>query len=336
MGHHVEEEGRDMRKREMLRLCAAMIACAELVSFEAWAQSYPVKPIRMVVGYSPGGGTDATARVVAQKLSETLGQSVLVENRPGASGSIAIERVASSPADGYTLLMLTSNETVLPAMRTKLSFDLKRDFSPVSLVTIGPMLLVVHPSVPARNVKELIVLARAQPGKLNFGSSGFGGTPHLAGELFGSMAKVSLMHVAYKGGADAVIAAASGQVDMSFASITSALPVLGIGKLRALAVTSAKRMSTVPSIPTLHESGISGYDYSAWYGVAAPADTSKAIIARLNAEIGRVVNTVQMKELLNRQGLEPQTNRVEQFTAFIHSEIERSARLIKLTGAKAE
>jgi tripartite-type tricarboxylate transporter receptor subunit TctC len=325
-----------MPKRGMFRLCVAMVACAVLVVFDAPAQGYPVKPIRLVVGYSPGGGTDATARVVAQKLSETLGQSVLVENRPGASGSIAVERVAASPADGYTLLMLTSNETVLPAMRTKLSFDLKRDFSPVSLVTIGPMLLVVHPSVPAHNVKQLIALARTQPGKLSFGSSGFGGTPHLSGELFGSMAKVKLMHIAYKGGADAVIAAASGQVDMSFASITSALPLLGVGKLRALAVTSGKRMSTVPSIPTLHESDVTGYDYSAWYGVAAPAGMPKAITARLNAEIGRVVNTAEMKESLNKQGLEPQTNTAEQFTTFIHSEIERSARLIKLTGAKAE
>lgn len=325
-----------MPKSVKCRLCAAIAACAGLVVCDALAQGYPVKPIRMVVGYSPGGGTDATARVVAQKLSETLGQSVLVENRPGASGSIAVERVASSPADGYTLLMLTSNETVLPAMRAKLPFDLRRDFAPVSLVTIGPMLLVVHPSVPARSVKDLIALARAQPGKLSFGSSGFGGTPHLAGELFSSMAKVKLMHIAYKGGADAVIAAASGQVDMSFASITSGLPLLGVGKLRALAVTSGKRMSTVPSIPTLHESDVTGYDYSAWYGVAAPAGISKAITTRLNSEIGRVVNTAEMKESLNKQGLEPQTNTAEQFTAFIDSEIERSARLIRLTGAKGE
>lgn len=325
-----------MPKFGMLRLCAVIAACAGLVVCDALAQGYPVKPIRMVVGYSPGGGTDATARVVAQKLSETLGQSVLVENRPGASGSIAVERVASSPADGYTLLMLTSNETVLPAMRAKLPFDLRRDFAPVSLVTIGPMLLVVHPSVPARSVKDLIALARAQPGKLSFGSSGFGGTPHLAGELFSSMAKVKLMHIAYKGGADAVIAAASGQVDMSFASITSGLPLLGVGKLRALAVTSGKRMSTVPSIPTLHESDVTGYDYSAWYGVAAPAGMPKTIITRLNSEIGRVVNTAEMKESLNKQGLEPQTNTAEQFAAFIDSEIERSAGLIRLTGAKGE
>lgn len=317
-------------------LLAAIAGCVQLSVFEASAQTYPLKPIRLVVGYSPGGGTDATARVLAQKLSENLGQAVLVENRPGASGSIAIERVVASPPDGYSLLMLTSNETVLPALRTKLSFDLERDFAPVSLVTIGPMILVVHPSVPARNVRELVALARARPGKLSFGSSGIGGTPHLAGELFSSMAQATIMHVAYKGGSDAVIAAASGQVDMSFASITAALPIVGVGKLRALAVTSAKRMSTVPAIPTLHESGVHGYDYSAWYGVAAPAGTAQAIVSRLNAEIGKVLKTGEMRESLNKQGLEPQADTVEQFTAFIRSEIARSAKLISTTGAKAE
>ncbi len=314
----------------------AAVAVMHCFATDASGQTYPTKPIRLVVGYSPGGGTDATARVVAQKLSENLGQTVLVENRPGASGSIAIERVAAAPPDGYTLLMLTSNETVLPALRTKLPFDLERDFAPVCLVTIGPMILVVHPSVPARNVRELVALARAQPGKLSFGSSGMGGTPHLAGELFSSMANAKLMHVAYKGGSDAVIAAASGQVDMSFASITSALPILGVGKLKGLAVTSAKRMSTVPNIPSLHESGVQGYDYSAWYGVAAPANTPKSVVTRLNTEIGKVLSTSEMKESLNKQGLEPQTDTAEKFSAFIHSEIARSAKLMSMTAAKAE
>jgi tripartite-type tricarboxylate transporter receptor subunit TctC len=322
---------------QVLSLLFAGIATSITIApFDARAQDYPTKPVRVIVGYSPGGGTDTTARVLAQKLTVTLGQTVLVENRPGASGAIAIERVAGSPPDGYTMLMLTSNETVLPAMRDKLPFDLERDFAPVSLVTIGPMILVVHPAVPARNVKELVALARAQPGKLSFGSSGMGGTPHLAGELFGSMAGAKLMHVAYKGGSDAVIAAASGQVDMSFASITSALAVLAVGKLRGLAVTSAKRMSTVADIPTLNESGVPGYDYSAWYGIAAPAGTPRAIVTRLNADIGKVVNTSAMKESLNKQGLEPQTNKADEFAAFIRSEIARSAKLIRSTAAKAQ
>lgn len=317
-------------------LFASIVAFTFMPVACSLAQNYPSKPIRLIVGYSPGGGTDATARTLAQKLTDNLGQMMVVENRPGASGSIAIERVATSPADGYTLLMLTSNETVLPALRSKLSFDLERDFAPVSTVTIGPMLLVVHASVPAGNVRELIALARSQTGRMSFGSSGIGGTPHLAGELFNQLAKVQLMHVAYKGGADAVLAAASGQVDASFASVTSALPMLAIGKLKALAITSAKRMSIVDTIPTLDESGVAGYDYSAWYGVSAPVNTPRDVVLRLSAEISKSVNTKEMKESFNKQGLDPQTSTPEIFAAFIHAEIVRSANLIKLTGAKAE
>jgi tripartite-type tricarboxylate transporter receptor subunit TctC len=315
---------------------AASVAFAALSVCDSSAQGYPAKPIRIVVGYSPGGGTDATARAVGQKLSDNLGQPVVVENRPGASGSLALERVARSPADGYTLLMLTSNETVLPALRTNLPFDLQRDFAPVSVVTVGPMVLVVHPSMPVRNVKELVALARSQAGKLSFASSGIGGTPHLAGELFSLTAKVKLMHVPYKGGADAVIAAASGQVDMSFASVTAGRPFVDGGRLKALAVTSVKRVSSLPSVPTLDESGLKGFDYSAWYGIAAPAGSPQAVIGRLNTEIAKIVATADMKELLNRQGLEPHTNTPEQFAAFIRSEIAQSARLVASAGAKAE
>lgn len=317
-------------------LFTVTVACVNLPVFDSSAQSYPVKPIRMVVGFPPGGGPDVTGRVIAQKLSETLGQSMVVENRPGASGFIAIERVATSPADGYTLLMMSSNDTALPALRTKLPYDLERDLAPVSLVTIGPMLLVIRPSLPAQNVKELIALARAQPGKLKFGSGGAGGTVHLTAELFNSMAKVNIVHVPYKGSADIVVAIASGQIDMSFPSITVAQPLVDVGKLRALAVTSAKRMSSVPSIPTLDESGLPGYDRSAWYGVAAPAGVPKAIIARLNSEIGKAVNTAEMKESFNKQGLEVQTDTPEQYAAFIHSEIVQNAKLVQSAGVKPE
>jgi tripartite-type tricarboxylate transporter receptor subunit TctC len=322
--------------RSVVELTLASVAGASLICSESFAQSYPAKPIRIVVGYSPGGGTDSTARAVGQKLSDRLGQAVIIENRPGASGSIALERVARAPADGYTLLMLTSNETVLPALRTNLPFDLQRDFTPVSLVTIGPMVLVVHPSMPARTVKELVALGRSHSAKLSFGSSGIGGTPHLAGELFGLMAKVRLVHIAYKGGSDAVVAAASGQVDMSFASVTAGRPLVDGGKLKALAVTSAKRVSSMPSVPTLDEGGLAGYDYSAWYGVAAPAGLPQPIVTRLNAEIGNVVATSEMKELLSRQGLEPRTNSAEQFATFVRREISQSAKLVAASGAKAE
>jgi tripartite-type tricarboxylate transporter receptor subunit TctC len=302
----------------------------------ASAQNYPVKPMRLVVGFPPGGGPDVTGRVIAQKLTDSLGQPMIVENRPGAAGYIAIERVASSSADGYTLLMMSSNDTALPSLRKNLQYDLERDLTPVTLVTIGPMVLVVRPSLAANNVKELIALARAQPGKLKFGSGGAGGTVHLTAELFNSMAKLDMMHVPYKGSADIVVAIAAGQIDMSFPSITIAQPLVEVGKLRALAVTSAKRMSTVPSLPTLAESGLPGYDRSAWYGVAAPAGVAKPIIARLNAEIAKAVNTADIRQSFLKQGLMVQTNTPEQYGAFIHSEVVQNAKLVKSAGVQPE
>ncbi len=323
-------------RRKIFRLFAGIVACANLSVSDSLAQAYPVKPIRMVLGFTAGGLSDVLARLVAPKLSEPLGQPVVVENRPGASGAIAAERVATSPADGYTLLLMTAADTVIPALRAKLPYDVERDLAPVSLLVIAPFVLVVHPSVPARSVKELIALARSQPGKLNYGSVGAGSTPHLAGELLNLMAKVKIIHVPYKGGADAVIAVASGQIDMYFSSVPSLLPLLGAGKIRPLAVTSAKRASLTPSLPTLDESGLPGYDRSSWQGVVAPAGVPQDIIARINAVIGKVVNTAEMMESLNRQGLEPQTNTPEQFAAFIHGELAKNARLIKLIGVKAE
>jgi tripartite-type tricarboxylate transporter receptor subunit TctC len=326
-----------MTRRIFTRIARPVIAlgCALVVSLAA-AQNYPTKPIRLIVGFPPGGGPDVTGRVIAQKLTDNLGQTMVVENRPGAAGFIALEKVATSTADGYTLLMMSSNDTALPALRSKLPFDLERDFAPVSLVTSGAMVLVVSSSMPARNVKELIALARAQPGKLKFGSGGAGGTVHLTAELFNSMAKVNILHVPYKGSADIVVAIAAGQIDMSFPSITIAQPLLDAGKLKALALTSAKRMSSVPSIPTLDESGLPGYDRYAWYGVAAPAGVPKTIIARLNAEIGKVVNTPEMKKSFEKQGLEVQTNTPEQYAAFIRSEIAQNAKLVQMAGVKPE
>jgi tripartite-type tricarboxylate transporter receptor subunit TctC len=300
---------------------------------EAPAQSYPNKPVRIMVGFAAGGGTDVTARLVAQKISSQLGQSVVVENRPGASGAIAAENVARSPADGYTLLMVASTTFINSVLRSQ---DLERDLTPVSLVTIAPLVLVVHPSVPVRDVKELIALARTRPGKLNYGSDGVGGTTHLAGELFNLMAEVKLVHVPYKGAGESVVATASGQVDINFPSAPAALPLLGAGKFRALAVTSAKRSSLLPSIPTLDESGLTGYDVPTWYGMLAPAAVPKDIIAQLNAAIIKVVNTPEMKEAINKQGMEPQTNSPEQFTAFMRRQSGQIAKLVELAGMKAE
>lgn len=319
---------------------AALVLCGSLGALGALgthAASYPERPIRMLVGFAPGGGTDVAARMVAQKLSENLGQQVVVENRPGASGSLAVEMVAASPANGHTLVMVSSAVAAYPALFSKLPYDVKRDLAPISLVATTPYVLVVHPSVPARNVKELIALARSQPGKLNYGSSGVGTPAHLLTELFNSMARVKIVQVPYKGSGQYTTAIASGEVDMSFASIPAARALLGAGRIRVLAISSAKRSSLMPSVPTIDESGLPGYDMSGgWFGVVAPAGVPKDIIARLNAVIGKVVNTPEMKESFNKQGLEPQTNTPGQFAALIHSEMARNTRLIRLIGAKAE
>ena len=319
-----------------LWLFAGIVACAGLPAFDSFAQSYPVKPIRMVVGFPVGVGSDTTARMVAQKLSEHLGQPVVVENRTGAAGQLATERVVTSPADGYTLLMMTSAETIRPALRANLPYDLERDLTPVSLVTIAPFLLVVHPSVPAHNVKELIALARSQPGKLSYGSTGIGSTSHLAGELFKFMAKVNIVHVAYKGSTESAVATASGQIDMSFSVITAVRPLVETGKIRPLAVTGAKRASLMPSIPAISESGLLGYNCPTWFGVVAPAGVPKNIIARLNAVIDKAVNTPEVNESLNKQGIEVETNTPEQFAALIHSEIAQNLKLIRSAGIKPE
>ncbi|MBI4191889.1 MAG: tripartite tricarboxylate transporter substrate binding protein [Betaproteobacteria bacterium] len=327
-----------MRKiiRGTFRLFMGIAACMSFLVFDASSQNYPVKPIRIIVGFAPGGGADVIARMIAQKLSENLGQPVVVENRTGAGGSIANERVAKSPPDGYAMLLTTASATILPALDAKLPYDLERDLATVSLIAIGPLVLVVHPSVPARSVKQLIAIARSQPGKLNYGSSGVGGTGHLAGELFKLMSKVNIAHVPYKGGTESAIATAAGHVDMNFPSIPSALSLLEVRKIRPLAVTSEKRTSLMPSMPTISESGLLGYDRSGWYGMLVPAGVPKDIIARLNELIGKVVNTPGMKESFIKQGLESQTTTPEKFAAFIRGEIAQNAKVVKLAGLKAE
>jgi len=324
-------------KRKIFRLFAGIVACINLAIFDSLAQSYPVKPIRLVVGFSTGGISDVLARLVAQKMTESLGQQMIVENRPGASGMIANERVAKSPPDGYTLLIIGGSSAILPALRAKMSYDLERDLAPVSLLAISPFVLVVHPSVPARNVKELIAIAKSAKHELRYATVGMGSPPHIMTELLKSMAKVDILAVPYKGGGDAVVALASGQIDMYISSVPSLLPLLEAGRIRLLAVTSAKRLSTLPSLPTLDESGLPGYDYANWTGVVAPAGLPKDIVARLNAELGKTINTAEMKETLTKKlGMEPQTNTPEQFAAFMRGMLEKNAKVIKSIGMKAE
>ena len=323
-----------MSSRDLL--VTALGAGALITSLDALAQAYPAKPIRLVVGYTTGGPTDTTARMVAQKLSELVGQPVIVENRAGASGTLGKERVASSPPDGYTLLVMSSGDAIVQALFAKAPRDLELAFAPVSLAATGTYVLIVHPSVPVRNVKELIALARANPDKLTYGSSGVGSSVHLAGELLNVKANLKIVHVPYKSSADSARATASGEVGLSFPGIPGTLPFLYAKKIRALAVTSKKRVAMMAETPTLNESGVPGYDRYGWYGVLAPAGTPKEVIARLNAAMSEVINVADMKAALNLQGLEPQTTTPEQFGAFIQSDIMENAKLIKLIGLKAE
>jgi tripartite-type tricarboxylate transporter receptor subunit TctC len=319
-----------------LRLFAGLGACVNLFALDSLAQTYPVKPIRIIVGFSPGGAADVTARLVGQKLFEDLGQTVIVENRAGASGILANARVATSPPDGYTLVMVSSAAAILPALRANLPYDVERDLAPVSLVVKSSHVLLVHPSVPARKVQDLIALARSQPGKLSYGSSGIGSANHMAGELFNLMAKTNIKHVPYKGGADNVLATVAGEIEMTYGSLVASVSFINAGRLRALGITGTKRSALIPSIPTISEAGLPGYDSTAWYAVLAPAGVPKDIIAQLNTVIVKGANANEMKEAFLKQGLEPQSHTPEQFGDFIRAEVAKNLELVKLAGMKAE
>ena len=320
----------------IFRLFAGLSACANLFALDSLAQTYPVKPIRIIVGFSPGGAADVTARLVGQKLSDEIGQSVIVENRTGASGLIANGRVASSPPDGYTLVMVSSAAAIMPALHANLPYDVERDLAPVSLVVKSSHVLMVHPSVPVRTVAELIALARAQPGKLSYGSAGIGSAQHLAGELFNLMAKTNIKHVAYKGGAENVLAVVAGEIETTYGSLVAAVPFINAGRVRALGITGTKHSPLIPSIPTISEAGLPGYDSSAWYGILAPAAVPKRIITQLNTLIVKGSQSNELKEAFNKQGLDPQSHTAEQFGEFIHAEIAKNLELVKAAGMKAE
>jgi tripartite-type tricarboxylate transporter receptor subunit TctC len=296
------------------------------------AQVYPNRPIRVVVGFPPGGAVDFIARLVAQNFSEKFGQPVVVENRPGAGSSIGTERVARSAPDGHTLLLMAISGVVQAVLRDDLPYNLQRDLAPISLIAIGQFVLAVHPAVAARNVTELVALARAQPGKMSYSASGKGDSSHLAAELFALRADIKLLHVPYRGSAEAVVATAAAQVPISFTSLAGAVALIDAGKLRPLAVSSSRRASLLPSIPTLDESGLTGYDYSTWYGMLAPAGTNKSILEMLSVAVGQAARISTIKEALLRQGFDPHTNTPEQFSAFIQKEIEQNRQLIKTAG----
>ena len=303
----------------------------------ALAQGYPTKSIRMLVGFPPGGGTDIIGRIVAQKLADALGQQVIVDNRGGASGQLAAELVAKAPPDGYTIMMAhIAAISILPSLISKLPYDAQKDFAPVSLSAIGPNLLVVHPSVPARSVKELIALAKARPGQLQYASPGAGTVQHLAGELFKLQAKVDMLHIPYKGSGQSIVDLISGQVHLDFDAVPPVINYVRQGSLRALAVTSAKRFSLLPDMPTVEEAGVKGFDMSTWWGIVAPGGVSKEVVNKLNAEMVKAIRQPDTKEKIAGVGADTVGNTPEEFAAFIRSETEKYARIVKAGNIKLD
>ncbi len=316
----------------MILLAAGMLASPAV----ALAQQYPSRPVRLVVPFPPGGPTDIVGRTIAQQLQERWGQPVVVENRPGAGAIIGMDAVAKAAPDGYTLLLGSNSLALNKSLYSKLPFELERDFAPVILITRIPNVLVVHPSVPATTVAELIALAKAKPGQLNFASVGTGTGPHLFAELFISQAGIQLVHIPYKGTAPAVSDLLAGQVQMLFDSLATALPNIRAGKLRALGVTSASRAQAARELPTLAEAGVSGYEATGWFAIAVTGGTPADIIARLNADLGRALDTAAVRDRLERLGGEVVGGTPEQFAAFIRAEMSKWDKVIRGAGIKAD
>ena len=307
-----------------------------LIALPAAAQGYPAKPVRLVVPFPPGGPTDIVSRLLAPKMAAALGQQMVIENRGGAGGAIGTEQVAKSAPDGYTLVMGTiGGLAVAKSLNPKLGYDTLRDLAPITQSVSVTSILVVHPSVPAKTVREVLAIARAAPGKLNYASSGNGTITHLAGELLKLTGKVNIAHVPYKGGAPALVALVSGEVDMSYENSLIITPHIRSGKVRGIAVTSAKRSALLPELPTIAET-LPGYSASGWYGLLAPAATPKSVIARLNSEAIKALRSPDVIDKLTGQGAEPVGNSPEEFGAFIRSEIDKWANLVKAANMRTD
>lgn len=316
-------------------LVIALVLCGAGALAQA-ADPYPSRPIRMIVAYPPGGGTDQVGRVMAEQLAQQLGQNVVVDNRGGATGNIGTELAARAVPDGHTLLMgNVAPNAVNVSLFKKLGYDPVKDFAPVSLVAVTPNILVVHPSIAAKTVADLVALAKARPGTLNFPSAGVGSSSHLAGEMLKSMAGIDMVHVPYKGGGPALIAVISGQVQIMFATIPAAMPHVKSGKVRPLAVTTAKRSQAMPELPTIAEGGVKGYEAATWYGLLAPARTPQPVIARLHGETVKIL-AGPTRQRLEAQGFEPDGGTPAAFAAYIKSEISKWAKVIKTAGIPAE
>ena len=319
------------------------VSIAGLIAIAAWmaaaipAQAqYPVRPVRLIVPFPPGGGTDTMARVIGPKLGEALGQQIVAENRGGAGANIGAEIAAKSPPDGYTLMLATITNAIGASLYTKLNYNLVRDFATISQLATTPHILVVHPSVPVKSVKEYIAFAKARPDQLTYSSSGSGSAAHLAGELFNSLTGVKSVHVPYKGGGPSMIALVGGEVSVCFATMPSAINYVKAGRLRGIAVTTAQRSPSTPELPTIAESGVAGYEAGSWYGLSAPAGTPKEIISRLNAETQKVMVLPDVKERLFNAGFEVVVSTPEQFAEFTRTEIQKWGKLVKAAGLRVD
>ena len=313
-------------------IAALLVALACLTPWWSLAQTYPSKPIRLVVPSSPGGGTDIVGRVLAQKLGELLGQSVVVENRAGAGTMIGNEVVAKSVPDGYTLLMGVSTLAIIPSMYKTVRYDALKDYAPISQAVSVPNVLVIHPSLPARTVKELIGLGKARRGELVSGSAGAGTSPHLSLELFKTLAGIDIVHVPYKGSGQAIIGLISGETGLLFPSLPTAVPHIKSGKVRALGVTTAVRSQALPELPTIAEAGLPGYEATQWFGVLAPAGTPRPIIDRLHQEVSAALRSPDVKQHLSGEGAEVVASTPEQFASYLRSETTKWAKVIKAAG----
>lgn len=318
------------------RSLAACIGCCALVSGFAQGQTYPEKPIRLIVPYAPGGNADTLARIISQGLGQTLEQQFIVENRAGASGVIGTEIVAKAAPDGYTLLFVSSGHAVNPGVYPKLAFDPIRDFTPIGLVGSTPLILAVTSALPAKSVKDLIALARARPGELSYGSGGNGSSAHLAGALFNSIARVNIVHVPYKATQQTIIDATTGQVQVIYPSTTAVLPHMKAGRVRGLAITARERSTLVPELPTMQQAGVAGYEATIWTGMLAPARTPAGVVTKLNSTINQVMQAREVRERFAGLGADPATSTPAAFGKFISDEIAKWSKVIKDSGVKIE
>lgn len=316
----------------MPRLLVLPLLCVAAASASAYAADYPTKPVKWVVPYAPAGTTDVLARIVAQWLTEHMGQSFIIENKPGAGALIGTEVVAKAAPDGYTLLMMSNTHTVNETLFAKRPYDLMRDLVPVAPVNSSDLVMVVHPSVPAKTLQEFVALAKAQPGKLSYASSGPGTPYHMAGELFKSMSGTDILHIPHKGSAEARNDVMGGHVQMMFDAVTAMKGAIDAGEVRALATTGLQRSSGMPNLPTVNESGVPGYEATIWLGIMAPKGTPQEIVDKLNAEIGKIIAKPEIRDAWAKQGAVPMTMTPDQFGAYLKQDIEKWAKVIKTAG----